>query len=208
MTIISLKLFSVGLTLVDRPGLGLCFIVIVSLPFPLLVATSWLSLSSVRAPAASNPSQDTLVEDGHFVAVGHWLKLLHVISRFFQRLCHLQLYTYSVALFSVGSVGLKRTASCVCVIFAYWCCKLMASLTIVTVVLNGILLGITRIPFSRFVLPVPHSPICGPLVQGLVSMMEWRDNSTRLFLGQCIWVIRRAGKWAYYFVKINILDRE
>jgi len=61
---------------------------------------------------------------------------------------------------------------CVYVIFAYWRCKLMASLTIVTVVLNGILLGITRIPFHRFVLSVPHSPIQGPLVMGLVSMME------------------------------------
>jgi len=173
VAIISLKLFSVACTLVGRPGLGLCFIVIVSLlgPCDAIVVANFVTISLSQARIQSQP--------GHIS--GRWTfrgcgSPAKVIT------CYISLFPKAVPLaiihllcniaFWPGSVLVGFGGGCVYVIFAYWRCKLMASLTIVTVVLNGILLGITRIPFHRFVLSVPHSPIQGPLVMGLVSMME------------------------------------
>lgn len=136
---------------------------------------------------ASHRSQNTLVEDGHFGAAGFMLKLLHDIL-FFRKLCHLQLYTYSATFFRVKSMGLTASV-CVNVIFAYWPSELMASLTIVTVVLNGILLDITRFELNRFVLCALHPPTKGTLVMGL--KIKRIDNFRCLFFD--IFVKSRLG---------------
>jgi len=57
VAIISLKLFSVACTLVGRPGLGLCFIVIVSLlgPCDAIVVANFVTISLSQARIQSQP---------------------------------------------------------------------------------------------------------------------------------------------------------
>lgn len=91
-------------------------------------------------------------------------------------------------IFRVKSMGLTASV-CVNVIFAYWPSELMASLTIVTVVLNGILLDITRFELNRFVLCALHPPTKGTLVMGL--KIKRIDNFRCLFFD--IFVKSRLG---------------
>lgn len=148
--IISLKLFSVTACVCPLAAAFVLLLLLRLLGHCRDVLSDSVCVSgSVLAPV-------TLVVDGYFAlsAVhcplsGVLFGLLYVISLTFFQSCALAIIQHtSTADTFLGLSHEPDTFGCLLLIFAYWRYKLMASLTIATVVLNGILSAITRIPFA------------------------------------------------------------